>query len=82
MRECIIGILGPGAAAIDAHFATTSFMMRIKVFWHMQEDGLLDPSSRSVLTGWRTTRTPSSWKIFRIVPACEMRCGMDRTMYA
>ena len=27
-------------------------------------------------------RTPSTWRSFGIVPACEMRCGMDRTMYA
>ena len=34
------------------------------------------------LAGWRMARTPSTWRSFRIVPACEMRCGMDRTMYA
>ena len=39
MRECITGVLGPGTAAIDAHFATTSFMTRIKVFRRMQEEG-------------------------------------------
>ena len=49
MRECITGVLGPGMAAIDAHSATTSFMMRIKVFWRMQEDRPLAPSSRSFL---------------------------------
>ena len=46
-------------------------------------DGPLAPSSRSILAGWRTARTPSTWRSFRIVlAACEMRCGMDRTMYA
>ena len=60
MRESITGVLGPGTAAIDAHFATTSFMTRIYVFWHMQEDGPLAPSRRSNLTGWRTARTPST----------------------
>ena len=30
MRECITGVLGPGTAAIDAHFATTGLMTRIK----------------------------------------------------
>ena len=80
--ECITGVLGPGTAAIDAHFATASFMTRIKVFWRMQEDGSLAPSSRSILTGWRMARTLSTWRSFRIVPAGEMRCGMDRTMYA
>ena len=82
MRECITGILGPGTAAIDAHFATTSFMTRINVFWRMQEDGPFAPSSISILIGWRTTRTPSTWRSFKIVPTCEMRCGMDQTMYA
>ena len=38
MRECITSVLGLGTAAIDAHFATPSFMTRIKVFWRMQED--------------------------------------------
>ena len=66
----ITGVLGPGAATIDAHFATTSFMTRIKVFWCMQEDG--------PFAGWRAARTPSTWRSFRIVPAArEMRCGMD-----
>ena len=37
----------------------------------------LAPSSRSILAGWRTTRTPSTWRSFRIVPACEMRCGIE-----
>ena len=79
MRECITGVLGPGTAAIDAHSATTSLMMRIKVFWHMQEDGLLAPSKRSMLTGWSTA---STWRSFGIVPACEMRCGIELYMYA
>ena len=83
MRECITGVLGPVTAAFDAHFATTSFMTCIKVFWRMQEDGPLAPASRIILAGWRTARTPSTWRSFRTVPAaCEMRCGMDRTMYA
>ena len=60
MRECITGVLGPGTAAIDAHFAITSFITRIKVFGCMQEDGPLAPSSRSILAGWRTARTPST----------------------
>ena len=60
MWERITGILGPGTAAIDAHFATTSFMTRIKVFWRMQEDEPLAPSSRSILAGCRTTRTLST----------------------
>jgi hypothetical protein len=77
MRECITGVLGPGTAAIDAHFATTSFMTHMKVFWRMQEDGPLAPSSKSILAGWRTARTPSNWRSFRIVPACEMRCGIE-----
>ena len=60
MRECIIGVLGPGTTAIDAHFATTSFVTRIKVFWCMQEDGPLAPSSRSILAGgaWRIRQVP------------------------
>ena len=33
---------------------TTRFMTRIEVFWRMQEDGPLAPSSRSILAGWRT----------------------------
>ena len=83
MRECIIGILGPGTTAFDGHSTTKSFITRIKVFWRMQEDEPLAPSSRSILAGWRTARTPSTWRSFRIVlAACEMRCGMDRTMYA
>ena len=82
MRECITGVLGPGTAAIDAHSATTSLMTRIKVFWHMQEDGPLAPSERSMLAGWSTTRTPSTWRSFGIVPACEMRCGIELYMYA
>ena len=77
MRECKIGVLGPGTEAIDVHFATTSFMTRIKVFWRMQEDGPLAPSSRSILGGWSMTRTPSTWRSFRIVPSCEMRCGIE-----
>ena len=76
MRECVLGVLGPGTAAIDAHFATTSFMTRIKVFWCMQEDRSLAPSKRSMLAGWSTTRTPSTWRSYGIVPACEMRCGI------
>ena len=51
MQQCIIGVLGPRTMAIDAHFATTSFMTRIKVFWRMQEDGPLAPSVRSILAG-------------------------------
>ena len=52
------------------------------VFWRMQEDGPLAPSSRSILAGWRMARTPSTWRRFRIVSAaCEMRCGMNQTMY-
>ena len=60
MRECITGILGPRTVAIDAHSVTTSFMTRIKVFWRMQEDGPLAPSSRSILAGWRTACMPST----------------------
>ena len=71
------GVLGPRTAAIDAHFATTSFMTRIKVFWRMQEDDTLAPSSRSMLAGWSTARTPSTWRSFGIVLACEMRCGIE-----
>ena len=44
MRECITGVLAPGTAAIDAYFATKTFMMRTKVFWCMQEDEPLAPS--------------------------------------
>ena len=39
MRECITGVLGLGTTAIDAHFASKSFMTRMKVFWRMQEEG-------------------------------------------
>ena len=81
MRECITCVLGPGTSANDAHFATRSFMTHIEVFWCMQEDGPFAPSSRSILAGWRTVRTPSTRRSSRIVSACEMRCGMDRTMY-
>ena len=77
MHECITGVLGPGMAAIDAHFATKSFMTRMKVFWRMQEDEPLAPSSRSILKGWHTLRTPSTWRSFGIVPADEMRCGIE-----
>ena len=80
MRECITGVLGPRTAAIDVHFATTSFMTRIKVFWHMQEDRPLTPSSRSILVGWRTTYMLSTWRSFRIVLAYEMRCGIELCM--
>ena len=80
MRECITGVLVPGTAAIDAHFATTSFMTRTKVFWRMQEDEPLAPSSRSILAGWRTSRTPSTWRSFMIVPTNEMRCGIKLCM--
>ena len=31
MQEFITSILGPGTEAFDAHFATKSFMMRMKV---------------------------------------------------
>ena len=80
MRECITGILGPGMAAFDAHFATKRFITCMKVSRHMQENELLAPSSRSILAGWRTVRTPSTWRSFRIVPACEMRCGIEPCM--
>ena len=77
MRDCITGVLGPGTAAIDAHFATKSFITRIKVFWRKQEDEPLAPSSRSILAGWRTPHTPSTWRRFGIVPIDEMRCGIE-----
>ena len=80
MQECITGVLGHGTRAIDAHFATKSFIKRIKVFWFMQEDESLAPSSGSILAGWRTPRTPSTWRSFTIVPADEMTCGIELCM--
>jgi hypothetical protein len=80
MQECITGVLGPGTVAIDAHFATKSFMTCIKVFWHMQEDEPLAPSGKSILVGWRTPRMLSTWRSFMIVPADEMRCGIELCM--
>ena len=77
MQECITGVLGPAMTAIDAHFATKSFMTRIKVFSRMQKDEPLAPSSTSILAGWRTPRTPSTWRSFGIVPTDEMRCGIE-----
>ena len=77
MWECITGVLGPGTRAIDAHFATKSFTTHIKVFWRMQEDESLAPSSRSILAGWRTLRKPSTWRRFGIVPTDDMRCGIE-----
>ena len=71
------GVLGPGTAAIDAHFATTSIMMRIKVFWCMQEDRSLAPSSRSILAGWLSACTPSTCRRLGIVTVDEMRCGVE-----
>ena len=82
MRECITGVLGPGMVAMDAHSATTSLMTRIKVFWRMQEDGSLAPSKISMLGGWSTACTSSTWRSFEIMPACEMRCGIELYMYA
>src|SRR3990170_3679787 len=73
LQECITGILGPGTRAIDTHSATKSFMTRIKVFWRMQEDEPLAPSGGSILAGWRTPHTPSTWRSFRIMLADEMR---------
>ena len=60
MQECITGVLGPGTGAIDAHFATKSFMTRMKVFWRMQEDESLAPLGRSILAAWRTPRMLST----------------------
>ena len=72
MCECITGVLGPAMTAIDAHFATKSFMTRMKVFWRMKEDEPLAPSGRSILIGWLTSRTLSTWRSFKIVPTDEM----------
>ena len=80
MRECITGVLGPRTTAIDAHFATTIFMTRIKVFWRMQEDEPLAPSGRSILAGWCTLRTLSTSRSFTIMPADEMRCQIELCM--
>jgi hypothetical protein len=80
VRDCITGVLGPGTGAIDAHFVTKSFMTCMKVFWRMQEDEPLAPSGRSILAGWRTPRTLSTWRSFTIMPADEMRCGIELCM--
>ena len=77
MRECIERVLGPGTWAIDAHFATTSFMTCIEVFWRMQGDSSLAPSSISILAGWCRPRTLSTRRSFTIVTADEMRCGIE-----
>jgi hypothetical protein len=50
--------------ALDARSATKSFMTRLKVFWRMQEEEPLAPSSSSILAGWRTLRTLSTWRSF------------------
>jgi hypothetical protein len=40
----------------------------------------LAPSSRSILAGWHTPHTPSTWRSFRIMLADEMRCGIELCM--
>ena len=58
MRECITGVLGPGTATIDAHSATTSFMMRIKVLWCMTGRWLLQAEVFSQGGARRIRRVP------------------------
>ena len=55
-----MGVLGPVMGALYACSATKSFMTGLKVFWRMQEEEPLAPSSRSILAGWRTPRMLST----------------------
>ena len=82
MRECITGILGPGTTAIDAHFATTSFMKRIKVFWRMQEDGPLIGSFKQKYSR-RVAHGAYGEYLEKLQDLAGMRDEMwDRTIYA
>ena len=64
MLESITGVLGRRMEALDARSATKSFITRSKVFWRMQEEEMLAPSRRSILAGWRTPCTLSTWRSF------------------
>ena len=55
-----------GIGALDAPFTTIRFTPSMEVFWRMQEDEHVARSSRSILTGWRTQHTLSTWSNFPV----------------